>query len=205
MYILTEHSSRTPTHFLVVLMFCVHQWQTTLSCLSHPLIPALDSHAEAAGLLGNFQIRTPVRFRNTLQLLRPGKHSGKAEMDKFSWRPWGMLKIITQAGSSHTKTLFFFCLSLTKASPFFLSLRNRSIPQRTSFPHYTTNTGCSRSASKQLSNLQQTKAHFLLKPSANSSRRVTDKERMWLKNGRDAVWIRKCAVHQIQVYEEFVE
>lgn len=29
-------------------------------------------------------------------------------MDEFSWRPWGMLKITTQAGSSHTKTLFFF-------------------------------------------------------------------------------------------------
>ncbi|KAG7317293.1 hypothetical protein KOW79_019591 [Hemibagrus wyckioides] len=62
--------------------------EDTLTCLPHPLIPALDSHAEAASLLGNFQIGTPGRFRNPCGSCVQGARSGKAETDEFSWRPW---------------------------------------------------------------------------------------------------------------------
>lgn len=60
-------------------MLCVHQWQRTLTCLPHPLIPGLDSHAEAASLLGNFQIRTPVRFQNTCGSCVQGNVAGTAK------------------------------------------------------------------------------------------------------------------------------
>lgn len=159
-------------------MLCVHQWQRTLSHVSHilsslPSIPTLKQRAcweiSRSGPRVGFGILAAPAFREHVAG-KPKRTSSHGDLG-VCWKWQRKQEVLT---AKHSLFLVY-----AWARPVHFAYLSSIDPYRGEQSSHT-NT-YSSSANKQLLNLQQTELHFLSMPAANSSSRDADKERRPLK------------------------